>query len=210
MIYFLTIWLDTAHLISPVALAWSNPVARRKMLEKWWKFVALAGIALLVPAWIGWNAPNLNDPSLKAVTGLYFWWNLFHFAAQNYGVCRMIGYDKTWQTDLVMICTIVPGLFLSFGMNTWGIALAGSVVSLLHWTTDIALCSKTSNRWRLFGGAVLFAGLGGLLFPALSTPSFAPFLFGLRNGLGFVHFLYSRWVWRRGRELLGAEHGNAF
>jgi hypothetical protein len=200
MIWFLTIWLDTAHLVSPIALAWSNAAARRRMLARWWKFVGLGLLVLIIPTWIGWNAPNLKDPWLALTISIYFWWNLFHFGAQNYGVCVMLGYRKCWQTDLAMIGTIAPGIWVYFGAKD--LVLAGAAVSLAHWLTDIVLCSKASGRWRLFGAAVLLAGFGGFAFPALSSVYTNPFLVGMRNGLGFAHFLYSRWVWQRGRELL--------
>jgi hypothetical protein len=66
------------------------------------------------------------------------------------------------------------------------------------------LCSKASGRWRSFGAAILLAGFGGFAFPALSTVYMNPLLLGIRNGLGFVHFLYSRWVWKHNQAMLRA------
>jgi hypothetical protein len=202
MIYFLTIWLDSAHLVSPVALAWSNAAARRRMFTRWWKFIGVALLALAIPASIGWMAPDTKDPWLKLVISVYFWWNLFHFGAQNFGVCMMLGYRKRWQTDLAMVATVAPGIWVYFGAKD--LVLVASAVSIAHWLTDIILCSRTSGRWRVFGVSVLLVGFGGFAFPALSSAYMNPLLLGVRSGLGFVHFLYSRWVWRQGRDLLAA------
>ena len=94
--------------------------------------------------------------------------------------------------------------------------LADLGISLMHWIMDIRLSGYVASHAWLFTMAVLAVGLGGFVWktvavdPGLCRPMLActaqfsiPMLLGLRYGLGFWHFLMSRWVWsNEGRELL--------
>jgi hypothetical protein len=210
--------LDHAHLVSPSGLAWSNSNARKRMLTQWCKFILFPLALVVLSLYVGLNVNNTNAPAFVILALIYSWWNVFHFAAQNYGICRLFGYHKWWQTDIAIVVTIIPFVMFPFA-GTVGLILANYTLGLAHWITDWGLCSWASRRWIVFGGLALVAGLFGLLFKDVSLCDNAvgvclwqiavPWLLSLRFGLGFVHFLYSRWVWRHGRELLGTAHGES-
>lgn len=202
--------LERAHVVSPIALAWSNFNARQKMISQWWKFILFPAVLLALSLWLGFSVGDTKAPMFSILVVVYFWWNIFHFAAQNYGVCLMLGYCKRWQTSLAMIATILPFVMFPF-WGTSGLILANYANGLVHWLTDWALCSWASRRWVMFGGLTLIVGLSGLFFKDVGTCENAvgvclwqiadPRLLSFMYGIGFVHFLYSRWDWQRGREL---------
>ena len=78
--------------------------------------------------------------------------------------------------------------FLSFG-----------AISVNHWIVDIGVSSRVSNQRWLFIAGVLLAGMVGFLWMVPTSNGMMiqviPIILGARLGVGFVHFLYSRWVW---------------
>jgi hypothetical protein len=206
--------LDHAHLLSPIGLAWSSARFRSHMRERWQKFLLVPALFVAVPVGIGLSVANTKAPAFQVVAATYVLWNLGHFGLQNYGVFCLLGWRKRWQTDLAIVGTIAPLIWLSLAgpVDLIWIALG---ISLAHWLTDITLCAKASGRWVVFGSAALIAGATGFIWkttaiggcgPMLAACSVVysiPWLLGARYGLGFVHFLYSRWIWQhQGRELL--------
>lgn len=106
----------------------------------------------------------------------------------------------------VLILTQGAGLVLVWFAVLWGLA----IIAINHWLTSIGLASHIADNRRcngvaigiMFAGAALFCVLfidprtvwmHGLSSAALSF-SFAAVAF--RLGLGFVHFLYDRWIYR--------------
>jgi hypothetical protein len=70
--------------------------------------------------------------------------------------------------------------------------------SVNHWIVDIGLSSRVAGWW--LGVVVILAGTIGFVW-IVPTPNgmmikVMPVVICARLGLGFVHFLYSRWVWK--------------
>ena len=84
------------------------------------------------------------------------------------------------------------------------------MLSVNHWVVDIGLAARASRSWT-FAPGVLLAGTVGLAFTVpTANGSFirlVPILICARLGLGFVHFLYSRWVWQLNDPLVRATIG---
>jgi hypothetical protein len=60
--YFLcAIVLDHAHLVCPIALAWSNRGFRRTMLERPEKYILLPALALILAAVVDAGASTTRD-----------------------------------------------------------------------------------------------------------------------------------------------------
>ena len=210
-IYFCcAIILDHAHLACPMSLAWSNAGFRREMLAQWEKFI-LWPLGLLVAAVvIGLLSPTTRDLSFRGLALTYFWWNAWHFGSQHFGVASLLGWrsGRRWMRQL----TIVGATMLAMALPVTSVALVAfnELLSFCHWTTDIGLSTWIARKWPLFLGAILIVGLTGFLWkttatdprlcglmPACTAVYSIPALLGLRYGLGFVHFLYSRWIWQR-------------
>jgi hypothetical protein len=99
---------------------------------------------------------------------------------------------------MMLIVTDSLGMVLVFQLGLWWFA----VVSLNHWLTAIGLASHIQKRFPPYifavglmaGGLVFFCTLfvnfatGALYFTVTAV--------GLRLSLGFVHFLYDRWVYK--------------
>ena len=83
--------------------------------------------------------------------------------------------------------------------DQWLSLLFTGVFSFSHWLTDIGLSSRVSRHPWLFISIVLAMGSVGFLWMVPRVDHMAtrviPTVLTARWGLGFVHFLYSRWVW---------------
>ncbi len=177
------ILMETSHLVAPVALAWSNAGYRRRLiLPKLWQFLGLPAVVL---------GAALALP-LSIVAPVYFVANLHHFGMQNFGVlslCRRLRHRRVWMG--VCLVGTSAAMMLPF---------IGMVVSVAHWLTDIGLSSVASRYAPVFVGAILIASVAGFvwLIPTDYGPKRRPIelIVSARMGLGFVHFLYSRWVWK--------------
>ncbi len=88
MIYFFTVLIvfDTAHTLSPMAMAWSRGDFREVMLRHWPRYV-LVPLAVLA---ISLAAASQSRGAVDAVVTVYFAWNVWHFASQNYGLLRLL------------------------------------------------------------------------------------------------------------------------
>jgi hypothetical protein len=214
-LFAIAVFLDTGHSLSPIALAWSTPAFRRMMLDDPVKYVALPAFVIAICTGIGFDR-SIGDLTLFwAMAAVYFWWNLWHFGMQNFGILQL--WDRTNRRRNLALglggVALGMGLpaFLSLGPTA---ALLGQgIFGFNHWLTDIALSSRASRFGWLFGAAVLVVGCVGFvwLFPVsggmahrLSLGPSLRIILGARFGLGFVHFLYSRWVWRRGSTVMAA------
>jgi hypothetical protein len=104
---------------------------------------------------------------------------------------------------ILFIFTTAVGLVLVFQQGLWGFA----IIAVNHWLVAIALSSHVYlvHRGRppvVFAAILIIAGMLGFVllfvpFPTLTIKVTMPAV-GLRIGLGFVHFLYDRWVYKLG------------
>ena len=97
---------------------------------------------------------------------------------------------------------------LALALIWWQPIIGVAVYSLNHWLVAIGLSSHVYSARRLraraggwlFALAMLMAGAIGFLW-LIPTPNgtllrVIPIVVSTRLGLGFVHFLYDRWVWK--------------
>ena len=109
----------------------------------------------------------------------------------------------------IFILTDGLGMILVFHFGLWGIAIIG----LNHWLVAIGIASHVHANHRggspwLFAALLMIAGFGlfCLLFvdfqrlPAVGLSAaalvFTVTTVGFRLGLGFIHFLYDRWLYK--------------
>lgn len=176
---------------------------------------------VLYAAYVVWNAWHFGSQHF-GVASLLGWrggprWlrqGLLIAATMAFMLLPFVPGFVHWMTENSLIGARVASMLLSFmpGHPSFiAMLVVGQAISFLHWTTDIGLSVRALRRWWLFLIlALVFGALGfafktvttdhhycGLL-PACSVMWSIPLLVSLRFGLGFVHFLYSRWVWRRG------------
>jgi hypothetical protein len=214
--------IETAHTLSPIVLAWTHAGFRRVMLNEPRKYIGLpsavfaVGTLVSIATAIGWasyvpgpgqyyHATGWDNP-FPILIGVYFAWNFYHFSMQNYGVLRLCGADLgRWGKPLAFVGTAAA------------IKLMPIAVSVNHWITDIGLSWRASKRW-VFVALLLLLAPVAFSWSTIPTPEGIPLrkmegaviaLYGIRLfGLGFVHFLYSRWLWkfsdRRVRATIGA------
>jgi hypothetical protein len=201
----LAIVLDHAHLISPIAAAWGNRAMRGQMLVRWDKFicwpVAIVGLGVL----LGFEFQR-HDRAIEALVGVYVVWNVYHFGMQNFGLLALAGWRRLGRL----------GFFATLVMLTVPAGAASGVTMLVlswaHWLTDIGLSSAVFRRWWwVFVALILPVGLIGFVWKAVDcrvvcqTAMYSlPILIATRTCLGFIHFLYSRWVWRRDSPVVNA------
>ncbi len=204
------ILLDLAHTLSPIVLAWAHAGFRSVMLGNPRKYVALpsiifaAGAAVSIAAAIGWTSYEPGpgqihratgwDNPLPIMFGVYFAWNFYHFSMQNYGVLRLCGVDLgRW------------GKLLAFVVTAIGIKTVPLAVSVNHWVVEIGLGCRASRRGWVFAAGLLLLTPVAFLWVSGPTPygiALKPLegtilaLYGVRLTVGFVHFCYSRWVWK--------------
>jgi hypothetical protein len=199
--------LDHAHLASPVAVAWGNQKFRRRMLERPDKFILLPALILVVGVAYSASAER-HDRAFEWLVGLYLLWNCYHFGMQNFGLLALWGYRRA---GFVCLCITmmaglpaIPGALPGVHLPVWAGLVLLFGLSFNHWIAAIWIAAKANQNFWLFVGAMLVIGFVGFFFKtvgcnntACSTFMFsAPLLLGSRICLGFVHFLYDRWVWR--------------
>ncbi len=189
-LFALAILCEQAHLVSPVALAWTHPGLRRIALSRPVDALLLPGIALtgalLSPLWL--------------VTWIYWAWNIYHRGAQHYGVLRIFGYRASrWICIGGTAAFIIGGAYL-FHYTAWWKWLFLFAIDFNHWLVDIGLSARVSRHWWLFLAAVLALGCIGFTFmvPRVTHTAILniEWVLKARLGAGFVHFIYSRWVWK--------------
>jgi hypothetical protein len=226
--FALFVLLETGHSLSPIALAWSSRGIRGMMLGRPWKYIALpvaiflAALAIGMATTWGWTSYNLTAHHQKdritdltnpfpLMVWLYWGWNIFHFGMQNFGVLRLgglsvggRGWDMALCLGMTAFCMAALPLLTH---DVWVFFVMTGMFSVNHWVVDIGLSSRVSRHPLWFFGALLLVGAIGFAWMIPSSNGMMivviPAILGARYGLGFVHFLYSRWVWQRqGRELL--------
>lgn len=214
---YAAIVLDHAHLACPIALAWGNPQFRARMLSQWDKFVLLPSLCVFIPLAVGVGSETTRDPAFKMLVVTYAVFNTFHFAAQNYGVCALLG-GSLEKRCMAFALTVLPMALLPiWWQGVLWLVMIDLGLSTVHWAQDLRLSSLMARRQWLFTAVLLTIGLLGFAFKGVATGDHRlcfqmvactfdrsiPILLGFRCGLGFWHFLMSRWVWSaEGRGLL--------
>src|SRR5712664_2735384 len=173
MIYFLTVLIviDTAHNLSPMAMAWSRRDVRAMMYRHWAWYIGLPAALLVVSlAAAATAAPGARygeAPAVDAIVNIYYAWNIYHFASQNYGLLKLWGYKldtAIWGAVLTLVgMTVMQPLAIHVGL-AWEWRIAGlALLSIPHWISEIAITSWVSARWKAFLPLILAAGCFGLL-----------------------------------------------
>jgi hypothetical protein len=219
--------INTAHVISPGVVAWSNHGFRLVMRERWIKFIlvplciliaatatgATVGKTLAInPLTLGVRVYDIADYQRPFVLMLilYFFWNAYHFGAQNFGIVSLYkrGF-RGWLRHVVKWSCVA----LTFaGMVVLPRTLRMPAVSLFtlgffsfnHSLSAIGISSHVlANHYRrspwLIACLLIVAGALAcwLIFCAPGfTVRATMTVIGFRLGLGFVHFLYDRWIWK--------------
>jgi hypothetical protein len=235
--FTLFVLLETGHSLSPIALAWTHTGFRRVMLCRPQKYLLLPAVvfgltlAVGVATSAGWTSYvpgphhffHLTDWTnpFPVVVWIYWLWNIYHFGMQHFGVlalCRGGARSRRQRHADMALCLAVT----AFGMaalpklasEQWVFFLTMGIFAVNHWVVDIGLSSRVSKHGWLFAGGVLLAGAIGFVW-MIPTPKgilikVIPVIICARLGLGFVHFLYSRWVWNLSDPQVGATIGEDF
>lgn len=197
--------IQTSHQFSPIALAWSNAGFRRIMLARPAQY-------LLIPTTAFALAVSLP---FEWVFYPYSIWNAYHYGMQNFGALSL--WKRPSQRWLaIALCLLVTGapmLLLLFLHPSWRWLLVFMFAfSFNHWVVDIGLSWRAARPRWLFLGGILLVGLVGFVWFEPTSHGFhrrSDELLQVAMAVGFVHFLYSRWVWRLGdpmvRETIGAD-----
>jgi hypothetical protein len=221
--FTLFVLLETGHSLSPIALAWTHGGFRRMMLcnprKYLWLPAGVFGLILVIGVATScgltsyepgphqvFHLTDWTNP-FPVMVWIYWLWNIYHFGMQHFGVLALwrggARSGRQRRVDMVMCVAIT-----AFGMavmpklikEPWVAFLMTGIFSVNHWVVDIGLSSRVSKHGWLFLGGVLLAGAVGF-FWMIPTPNgdlikVIPIVICARLGLGFVHFLYSRWVWK--------------
>ncbi len=203
MIYFFAalIILDSAHTLSPMVMIWSRSDFRAVMWRRWPRYI-LVPLAVLA---ISLAAATQYRAVVDAVVTVYFAWNVWHFASQNYGLLRLVQLRRRWNWrpdwPFCMAVTIV-------GMTIWPILASDpwtwrlinlAIFAIPHWVSEIFLTAWASTRWKIFAPLILALGCVGFLWSvprSTGMPVVGVAWVCFRIGLGFVHFLYDGMIWR--------------
>ncbi len=199
MIYFfgVLIVLDTAHTLSPMVMAWSRGDFREVMLRHWLRYILLPASILCTSL--------AAAPVVDTLVTVYFVWNVWHFASQNYGLLRFwqlhgeLPFYFDWP--FCMAVTIVGMMVwpaLTSDPWTWRL-INLAIFAIPHWVSEIFLTSWASTRWKVFAPLIIALGCVGFLWAvprSTGMPVVGVAWVCFRIGLGFVHFLYDGAIWR--------------
>jgi hypothetical protein len=181
--------LESAHVVSPIILAWTRPELRTIVTREWLKHVAapivLMGGVLAFP--FTW------------VAGFYWAWNIYHFGMQNFGVSSLYWRGRRQMRKWLCLGATAVGMgVLPLLTSDWRVtALCTGIFSFNHWLVDIGLSSRVA-RWHWgFIAAVLAIGVAWLLLRnGPLSARLVPQIIAIRMGIGMVHFIYSARIWK--------------
>jgi hypothetical protein len=251
--------INTAHLISPIVLAWTHRTFRWVAFVRWGRFIAVPIVVMLTAILVGFsavgpiqvNAATMeirvadyhHDWPLLGWIGLYFVWNAYHFGAQNFGILRLYGVrdrkvviKRLTVPILKWVCVALTVLgFIVIPHAVKDFMPAGSflrlyvpifILGVFSFSHSLAAIGVSAPVWGnhskrspwIFVVAVFAASAPLAWLLAHNTIIIHSFrlmvlLITTRIGLGFVHFLYDRWIYKFsdpqvratiGRELLAA------
>ena len=157
------------------------------------------------------SAHDLIKP-LMWLSILFVFWNLYHFGSQNFGIVRIYkalrGVTGWREIDrwTCIIVTILGTVLATKVLHILPLALfAIGFFSVNHWLAAIGLSSHVwAEHHRrspiIFAAAVVILGTALFVILFVSFPSLSIRItttaIGFRLGLGFVHFLYDRWIYK--------------
>lgn len=222
--FTLVVLLETGHSLSPIVLAWSHGDFRQLIVADPKKYILLPGAVFVATLGVGaatslgwtpliygrgqlWRVTDLSNPFPIAMW-IYWIWNIYHFGMQNFGVVQLYRRNgrrnpRQRSTDKYACLAIT-----AFGMVALPAITHSSQVALLclgifsfnHWMVAIGLCSTVSGRGWLFVAVILLLGSVGFVWMIPTSAGnmirVIPVIICARMGLGFVHFLYDRWIWK--------------
>jgi hypothetical protein len=203
VLFAFAIVCEQAHVASPIALAWSHPGLRRIALSRPVETVLLPVIAV---------SAALAAPFML-IWWVYWLWNIYHFGAQHYGVCRIFGarVPKWFCIGGTAVIMAAGPLLIHAGWWRWFMLVA---IDFNHWLVDIALSSRVSRcRWLFIAGVAALGCIGfAWKLPRVDgiATMFMPWIIKARWGVGIAHFLYSRWVWKLSDPQVRATIGRDF
>jgi hypothetical protein len=180
--------LESAHVVSPIVLAWTQPRLRTIVKREWIKHIAapavvMGGVLVFPAAW---------------VAGVYGVWNVYHFGMQNFGVSSLYWRGGRQMRKWLCLGLTTGGMWLPFLIPSASLAmLCTGVFFFNHWLVDIGLSSRVA-RWHWgFIAAVLAIGVTWLLLRngPLSV-RLVPQIIVIRSAIGMVHFIYSARIWK--------------
>lgn len=186
--------------------------------------VAAVAAAIGVATQAGWTSYSPGPGASGRITGwdnpfpLLVWfysaWNLYHFAMQDFGILMLCTGSAKRRVKRLGCLVGLIGSYLAVGgtnvlgfwhvpgvVNAWwtGPIMIGAV-SVNHWVVDIGLSSRVAKHGVVFVVGVLLAGVIGFVWMVPTAHGMMirmiPVIISIRLGLGFIHFLYSRWVWQ--------------
>lgn len=216
---FLTI--NSAHLISPAVMGWSHHGFRPVMLAHKTKYIivplcillggATAGatvgkIFFINPVTLGLRVKDWHDymRPMIALLPIFFVWNIYHFAMQNYGFLRIYkpNLNPSIAMQWAMFCTIMAMVIIpeTIGNQYLGMFCLGAVV-FSHQLAAVGVAGHiwANNRRRSpwwFVGGVMGFGLVAAWLMLHSPPWLLMTVIGARMAASFVHFLYDRYIYK--------------
>jgi hypothetical protein len=203
--------LEVGHALSPIVFAWTDGRYRRLIFKYPRKYILLPGALFVVAAAIGaatslgWTSfvqpaqdltgqnyafTGVRNPFGMMVTA-YWWWNVYHFGMQNFGVLSMCrtGRSARPRRPLLSVGTRQvlrprPAAVLCLAITAFGMVILPKLVHspalgvgfysiffVNHWIVAIGLPSHVENtrdgswpRLRAWGFALGVLLLGGIGF----------------------------------------------
>lgn len=224
MFFILVVFLETGHSLSPIVLAWTHRGFRGIMLARPYKHLLLPGIVFAAAVGVGavtslgWTSLVYGPGNILRLTGwtnpfpalvwIYSIWNIYHFGMQNFGVAQLYRRNGPRNRRQRLIDKYACLTITALGMTALPAITRSPQIGLLclgifsfsHWMTAIGLCSAVSrSSWLFIAGVLLLGGVGLVWMVPTSAGNMIrviPVVIGARIGLGFVHFLYDRWLWK--------------
>ena len=204
------VFLEVGHALSPIVFAWTHSGYRRLIFKYPGRYLVLPGAFLLVALAIGaatslgWTSfvrptQDLTGQSYAftdfrnpfgMMVAVYFWWNVYHFGMQNFGVLSMCrtgrslrprrkafhlgNWEMSWPRPSAVLSIVVtafamvvlPKLVHSPGLGV----VFYSLLFVNHWIVAIGLPSHVetvldgswpqARAWGFMLGVLLLGGIG--------------------------------------------------
>src|SRR5215468_5846221 len=221
MFFTFAVFLEVGHALSPIVFAWTHSGYRRLIFKYPRKYILLPGAFLLAAAAIGaatslgWTSfvkpaqdltgqnyafTGIRNP-FGLMVGIYWWWNVYHFGMQNFGVLSMCRTGRSVQPRRRMFSAGKwqmlrprPAAILCIAITAFGMVI---LPKLVH-SPELGVVFYSIffvNHW------LVAIGLPGHVEAAIdrSWPQLRAwgFMLGvlLLGGIGFV-WSAPAWVWR--------------
>jgi hypothetical protein len=152
-----------------------------------------------------WRITDLENP-LPLVFWAYWFWNLYHFGMQSFGIARLLGLPgPRWLHKIAFaggtVAVLIAGPYVMSPL--WVLLVCTVLISGGHWISEIVLTARVIGwRWWFVLG-VMCVGFVGFAWAepkaqgiATQATGLTLVLYSARIGFGFAHFLYDRWIWR--------------